>query len=84
MRERHAQVVRELVHENPIAFDDRRLHGACRHIVPVCDCGAEHDHEHKEQQKSFVLARSLQQLVVHFLSLAGRPRPLNSDRGRDK
>jgi len=53
-RERDAQAIRRLVDEDAIALDDRRIHRAARHVHPVRDGGAEHDHQDKERQQRFV------------------------------
>ena len=48
--ERNLQVIRELVHEDAIAFDDRRLHRAGWDDVPIGNRGPHGEKRHQQNQ----------------------------------
>ena len=50
-RERHLEVVRQLVDDDAVPFEDGRLHRARRHVVPVGDGGAEPAHRHQDDEQ---------------------------------
>src|SRR4029077_19657338 len=65
MSEGNPHIVSELVHEYPVALDDRRLHGSARHLVPVGERAAKHDHQANEQRKPLVFPPRSREPVFH-------------------
>ena len=55
-RERNAQVVCQFVDDDAVADQDRRLHAAGRHLIPVGDRRAEHHHHGDEQNEAAPVA----------------------------
>ena len=68
-RKRHAQTVGQLVDDDPIPGEDRWLHRTGRHLVPVGDGGAEHQHHRDKQYESAPVEPDRAKFV-------GRPRRL--------
>src|SRR5215471_2816048 len=65
---RDPEIVRELVHQDSVAFDNRRLHGAGRNDIPVGKRTAKDDHQDDEQGKASVLVPRSHELVWHASS----------------
>ena len=49
-RERHLEVVSQLVHEHAVAFENRRLHRAGGHVAPISQRGAEREDDQPDDQ----------------------------------
>src|SRR6185369_6418653 len=60
------EVVGELVHEYPVAFDNGRFHRTRRNHVPVGQRAAENHHQDDEDGKTSVFAPSLEQTALHI------------------
>src|SRR5215831_19188117 len=66
------QIVGELVHQDAVALQDRGLHGARRHDVPVGQRAPEDDHQGDENGKSAIFAPQLHErpLLGHAIVTA--------------